>query len=75
MGGEVNVKRLFEAFNHCCRAFSRRSGTKRAFDRESIRHLQEFPISQDFDLPVLLRHAENQPMDERTGAGNFVLNS
>ncbi len=40
MGGEVNVKCLFEAFNHCFRALSRRSSTQRAFDRESIRHLQ-----------------------------------
>jgi hypothetical protein len=75
MRGEVNVKRLFETFNHCFRALSWRSGTKTVLDRESICQLQQFPISQDFDLPVPFCHAKNQPMDERAGSRNFVLNS
>lgn len=75
MRGEAGVKCLFEVLNHRLSVLSRWPSTRRTFDRERVHHLQQFPISQDFDLPVLLRHAKNKPMDERASPGNFVFNS
>lgn len=73
MGRKIGVKCLFETFD---RRFStnRRYGAKRALERECVRRLQQLPISQDFDFRLFFRHAKNQPMDERAGSSNFILN-
>lgn len=40
-----------------------------------VEHLKEFPITKHFRLPLLLRYAKYQSMDERSRPRDLILNS